>query len=54
MSFKSKKPAKNTQKSKEFILTIDLVPSTVWFLSLYRLVSKGTWNALKERSTEGR
>jgi len=35
MSFKSKKPAKNTQKSKEFILTIDLVPSTnVTFIAL--------------------
>jgi len=52
MSFKSKKPAKNTQKSKEFILTIDLVPSTVWFSSLYRLMPKEKWNALKREIYE--
>ena len=52
MSFKSKKPAKNTQKSKEFILTIDLVPRTVWFSSLYRLMPKEKWKTLKRKIYE--
>jgi len=39
----------NTKRLK---LTIELVPSTIWFSSLYRLMSKSNWRALKEEIYE--
>ena len=29
-------------------LTVELVPSTVWFSSLYRLMSRETWNSIRD------
>ncbi|MGB9760043.1 MAG: HNH endonuclease [Thermoproteota archaeon] len=41
---------------KKLKLTIELVPSTVWFSSLYRLTTKEKWEALKNQvyQEEGR
>jgi len=43
-------------KKQKFKLTIELVPATIWFSSLYRLMSEKSWRKLKEEvyKKEGR
>lgn len=33
---------------KEMVLTIEAIPSSLWFKSVYRMVDKATWKAIRE------